>query len=325
MTNSQLDKEEQDYRELLENDPNNIGALANLGKVLSEKQNYSEAEIIFKRALKLAPEDEWILFELGYALSVQNKLDEAEEIFRKVLEKNQENTNVWFNLALILNRKQDWDGTKEAYRKVLEIDPKDAFTWLNLGVLHNKLKEIDKAEKAYRKALEIHPDYTKAAFNLGKLLEEKNDVFGAAEVLLETFKLNPYCTILLRDYFRVTKKSFYIPMVVNASPKKYFEFNEYRVVILDEIQSMGKIGYKYLLFLYKGDDVFPLFYVSLENNALYDELGGTSHFLCAFDKEQGHVNFGGFENETTIENFTQKALEVVSDKYKIKIDDFKEV
>ena len=325
MNNPNLDEEEKKYRETLKNDPNNISVLANLGKVLSEKQEFQKAEVEFKKALQLAPDDEWILFELGYALSVQDKLDEAEEIFRKVLKLNPENTNVWFNLALILNRKQDWDGTKDAYHHVLEIQPEDGYTWLNLGALHYRLKEIDEAETAYRKALEIHPDYTKAAFNLGKLLEEKGDAFGAAEVLLETFKLNPYCTILLRDYYRIVKKGYYIPMVVAATPQKYYEYNDYRVVILDNIQHMGQIGYKFLLFLYLGDDVFPLYYVSLENNNLFEELGGTSHFLCAFDKEQGHVNFGGFEEETTLENFTKKALEVIAQKYNLKMENFKEL
>ena len=37
MNNPNLDEEENKYRNILKNDPNNISVLANLGKVLSEK------------------------------------------------------------------------------------------------------------------------------------------------------------------------------------------------------------------------------------------------------------------------------------------------
>ena len=183
---------------------------------------------------------------------------------------------------------------------------------------------FDEEEKEYREILQNNPKNAKAALNLGNLLEEKGDMEGATKVLLESFKLNYYCTALLREYYRLTKNDFYIPMVIDANPEKHFEYKDYKAIALNIIKSMGRISYKYILYLYKGENVFPIYYVSLEKNNLFEELGGPSHFLCAFEKGQGHVNYGGFEEEVTIENFTRKALEIVMQKYKLD-EDFKEV
>ena len=145
----------------------------------------------------------------------------------------------------------------------------------------------------------------------------KKDPLAAAVVFLESFKLNPYCTLLLKGYFDATNKQFYIPWVVEATPVKELTIGKYKAVIVSEIKSMGKIGYDYIMFLFEGEEEIPMYFVSLENNTLYDEMGGPKDFLCAFDKEQGHVNFGGFELELNVENFEKKAIEIISSRFQV--------
>ncbi|MHA1309038.1 MAG: tetratricopeptide repeat protein [Candidatus Heimdallarchaeota archaeon] len=176
--------------------------------------------------------------------------------------------------------------------------------------------QLDKEEKQYRELLDMDPANAETAFKLGNLLLKKNDLKAAAVVFLEGFKLNPYCTLLLKGYCNATKSGFYTPSIINATPVRELTLGKYKAVILSEINSTGNIGYDLVMFLYEGDDPKPIFFVSLENNALYDEMGGSKNFLCAFD-ENGHSNFGGFELESTVDNFEKKAIGLVKSKYKI--------
>ena len=210
------------------------------------------------------------------------------------------------------------------------MQPEDSSTWLNLGVVQYDLNKLNAAEQAYKKALELKPKYTKAALNLANVLEEKGEINEAAEALLQAFKQNRYCTTLLREYYRLTKTGFYIPNIVEAYPEKYYDYKDkssnedYIAIVLDIIQSIGDIRYKYLLYFYQGEVDIPIYYVSLEKNNLFEELGGPTHFLCAFEKENSHLNFGGFDEDITIENFAKRALEIVAQKFEFEVKDFTE-
>ncbi len=316
LTDSKIN-EEAHLRDLVSRESDNVQAWANLGKVLNIKNDFIGAAEALSTALELKPDDEWILFEYGYALSMQDDFDKAEMVYRKLLTTKPNQISIWYNLALILNKKQDWEATRETYLKIIELEPNDKHSWLNYGVLLNRLGEFEEAEKAFRKALAIDSKYTKAALNLGLLLEEDlKKVSAAAEVYKQSFAENPYCILLLVHYYRAIGNNRYLPTIIDAQPKKDFSFEGFKAVVVDEIDSIGKIEYDYLLLLYDDKSSEPLFYVSLERNSLFIELGPPSHFLCGFD-ETGHQNYGGFEEETNLDNFTKKALEIVGNKYKI--------
>ena len=317
MTDQKINEEEAHWRDIVSRESENVEAWANLGKVLNIKNDFIGAVEALSTALEFKPDDEWILFEYGYALSMQDNYDEAEKIYRKLLTTKPNQISIWYNLALILNKKEDWEATREAYLKILELEPNDKHSWVNYGALLNRLRELEEAEQAFRKALAIDSKYAKAALNLGLLLEEDlSNVSAAAEVYKQSFAENPYCILLLAYYYRTIENNRYLPSIVDAQPKKDFTFEGFKAVVVDEIYSIGKIEYDYLLFLYDDKSNEPLFYVSLERNTLFNDLGPPSHFLCGFD-DSGHLNYGGFEEEVNLANFTKKALEIVGNKYEI--------
>jgi Tfp pilus assembly protein PilF len=79
----QLDAAEEEYRSIIEKQPDSVRAWVNLGNVRSRQGLASEAERAYRRALDLAPEDPdalnnlaWLLLEGGTAL------EEAESLAR---------------------------------------------------------------------------------------------------------------------------------------------------------------------------------------------------------------------------------------------------
>lgn len=302
---------EKKYRDLLKIDPNDLEALANLGMILSKKGDYKQAQKFLRKALNRAPEDEWLLFQYGYVLLLKNSLNEAELIFKKLVQKDAINPGSWFNLAMILARKGDLPEAKDAYLEVLHLTPKDKFAWVNLGIVYSQLRDYQEAEEAFRRALDIDPAYTRASINLGLLLERLNDNKGAAMVLRKAFENDPYCILLLKHLYRVTNTQFYVPLVKEGIIQKEIEIENYRAVVLGEIKSKGYIDYHYLLLFYEPGNIEPIYYVALETNAMYKNSSiPLIYFLCSFTKE-GHKNYGPFEWAVTLENFIQKATELI--------------
>ncbi|HUT81014.1 MAG TPA: tetratricopeptide repeat protein [Candidatus Bathyarchaeia archaeon] len=312
-----LDEEEQDYREMIKNDPQNVRAWANLGKVLNEKKDHEGAIEALQKALEIVPDDTWILFELGLTFSLMNQFKQAEEIYHKLVKLDPLSQDGWFNLALVSRYQLNFKGAIDAYQEVLKIDPYDVGVYLNIGVLYHQEGKVEEAEKTYRKALEIKPDYTKVSLNLGQLLlTNKHDIEGAAEVFKKGYENDPVCILLLSNYYKTTGEKRYIPAVVTAKIEKEYTFDKYRAALIDQIEAVGQIKYDYMLLLYEEDSIEPIYYVSLERNNLFSELGGFTHFICAFE-EKGHVNFGAYDLPVTLESFSKKAIDLVFEKYQI--------
>lgn len=76
---------------------------AHLGLILLVKKQVDEAEIEFKTAIALNPNDSIALFNFGGLLKSQNRLKEAEGVYRKVLSITPENAFTYNALAKILH------------------------------------------------------------------------------------------------------------------------------------------------------------------------------------------------------------------------------
>ncbi len=108
----------------------------------------------------------------------------------------------------------------------------------------------------------------------------------------------------------------YMPSIKEAKPLERIRLGAYDLVFLGEIESVGAIQYKYILVVYNVGDKKPIYFVSSEANALAGELGGGSHFLCAFEGE-GHVNFGCSDEWADYDTFADRALRMVKEKFKL--------
>ncbi len=108
----------------------------------------------------------------------------------------------------------------------------------------------------------------------------------------------------------------YMPSIKDAKPLERIRLGGYEIVFLGDIESVGAIRYKYIVIVFKIGEKAPIYFVSSEENALAKDLGGGSHFLCAFEGE-GHVNYGCSDEWADYDKFADRALQMVKDKFKI--------
>lgn len=176
--NKQLDKAEEKYLQVLEQDKTSVPTLANLAAIELELGHLETAEINIKQAVALAPDNPNSLFVLGRLKFSQRKYDEAIDAFSRAAKLDPQNAQAQYYLGLTLGEKGLRGPAETALRKAIQIDP--AF-----GDAHNSLAVIyitqqppltELARWHYQKALAA--GYPKNS-ELEKLLDATKSAAGA--------------------------------------------------------------------------------------------------------------------------------------------------
>jgi tetratricopeptide (TPR) repeat protein len=127
---------ERQYQQILATDPNNLGALSNLGVVYFRTGKIRAAESTLKKALAIAPNDDFVLTTLGIVHYQQSRFDDA------LME----------------------------LRRAIDINPNSATAHNYLGITASQKGRQQEAEKEILQAIAKNPSYADAHFNLAVVL-----------------------------------------------------------------------------------------------------------------------------------------------------------
>ena len=107
-----------------------------LGKILIQKKHFSKALDIFNNKLKNNPNDLRANFQIGKIFYELNDLDKSFQFFKKCDEIQPKTVNVLFNLALILQSTGKIKDAKKKYLDLISINPKDIKSYYGLSALN---------------------------------------------------------------------------------------------------------------------------------------------------------------------------------------------
>ncbi len=125
-------KAEELYQEFVEQQPDNVVALANLGVAQFRQGKLTAAQYALEKAIKADPTDAFSLTTLGAVMIEQSRIEDA-------------------------------IGYLERANETKADDP---ITLNYLGVASSQLGQFGKAEQSLRRAITVNPDYAEAHFNL---------------------------------------------------------------------------------------------------------------------------------------------------------------
>jgi len=110
---------EDELRTLLVFDPENFPALSLLGGIFYYSQRYDEAEVIYRKQVRLKPESPLVYSNLGSVLAKKEKLDEAIKTTAKATSLDPKSASAHLNLAgmyaVINNREAALKHFRQAY------------------------------------------------------------------------------------------------------------------------------------------------------------------------------------------------------------------
>ncbi|ALC38086.1 CG4341 [Drosophila busckii] len=166
----QWDEAERHHRAALALQPNQVAAHLSYGITLARNSSRAaEAEMWFKRALQLAPEQASVYHHYAEFLALQSRHHESAVYHCRAAELAPTDYALVVAAATslrLLDRKQE---AEHWYRKAVALRPNDAHAHTNLGAILHLLGRTHHAAASYKAALRLQPDDSITLGNLAKL------------------------------------------------------------------------------------------------------------------------------------------------------------
>ena len=173
-----FDRSEKEVRKALRIYPDYPEAHNLLGKILSEKEPLLyklRAELEFKRALENGPDNVDFLIDLGRFYQDRNNPYKAATLFERALELDPENPKIHYYLALSIDRKGLTNDAIDIANRALNIDPQFHKAQDFLNIVNERHIIFTRAEKDlpffepkyFEEALDLDESYSEIYFSLG--------------------------------------------------------------------------------------------------------------------------------------------------------------
>ncbi len=156
-------------------DPNLAGAVAGKAYVHRAEGEYDLAFKLYKKALKIDPNDSKVNHLIGMFFEYFGLYHQAIKYFSRAAELDPFYTWALHASALYLVKIGEYEKSIVYLNKALEIDQKDIICLFYLASIHIRKKEFNKAEEAITKAEEINPDRTSIQVFKARLLAAKGE------------------------------------------------------------------------------------------------------------------------------------------------------
>ncbi len=163
----------------------------NIGKLLVEAGDFSNAEPCYRQAVQLMPDDDQCRAEWIQLLIQMEKWDDAARELNLMLHRDPDHLDLRTNLVFVLAKSHRYQEAIEQGKKVLSSDPNSVKMLSNLSYLHEHCGQIEEAISAAEKAWELAPHSPEIANNLGIAYRSAHRIESAITAFEKAIELNP--------------------------------------------------------------------------------------------------------------------------------------
>ena len=153
--------------------------------------NISEAAKLYQDFINKGFNDHRVFSNHGVILQNLGKSQDAEISYRKAIKIKPDYAEAHYNLGTHLKAIDKLKDAELSYVQAIKINPNYAEAHCNLGNILRDMGKLQEAELSYLKAIEIKPDFADAYFNLGNILEELGKSEEAIKIGETAVRLNP--------------------------------------------------------------------------------------------------------------------------------------
>ncbi len=182
---------ERQYRQILDVDPSQAIAVANLGVILVATGRRQEGMICFQKSIALIPNVADTHYHLGNVHLSQGEVAEASRSFRQALALNPNLGAAHTNLGLALAGQGQLCEAASCFLQAVRLEPQDANAHYNLGTALKDLDRPAQAVECFRQTLRCNPDHQDAHINLGNVLKTLGKPAEAEACYRQALRINP--------------------------------------------------------------------------------------------------------------------------------------
>ncbi len=199
-------------KKILDSNPRHTGALGLLGLVSAIHGKLPAAIDLFRRAIRIEPENTVLNKNLARALVTEGRYEEGLKYYSRVATLLPENSEAYYDIACTYLKMGDADKAELHFNCALSLNQNNVNARVNLGGLLRMQGRHPEAIKHYELALKMSPTLREALTGLGLALQETGNLVTARKVLDRATNLYPedadahfnkaLCHLINADYER---------------------------------------------------------------------------------------------------------------------------
>lgn len=163
----------------------------NLGSAYHTEGQLERAEMEFRKALELSPNQAMGYSNLADIAIQRNRLEEAMHYVRKALAADPLYADAHYNLGKIHYLQNNPGDSQLALTETIRIKKDHFAAHFGLGILYMNEDRLKEAEAEFQKSIELNPFYENSLFNLGMVYSKEGRWEEAEEFWLKTIQLKP--------------------------------------------------------------------------------------------------------------------------------------
>jgi Flp pilus assembly protein TadD len=168
-------------------------ALFALGNHYQHQGQFVAAIACYQRALQEQPDNVALLCNLGVALAARGAVAEAIAHFQQALRLRADAAIAWCNLGHLLRLQGQLEAASEHLQQAVRLCPGVAEAHNNLGAVYLEQGELCRAIEHLQEAIRLKPGYVEAHTNLGSALRQRGQLTTALAHHQEALRLSPDC------------------------------------------------------------------------------------------------------------------------------------
>ena len=189
------------YKKVLKIDPNHFESIYLLGSLSVQTYNFDRAKNYYEKAIKIKPDDTNTLYNLGVVFAELGEAKKAISYYEKTIAIRPNHANTHNNLGVVYLKLGEYKKAISCFKQAIQIDPNYAAAHNNLGIVFKELGEHQKAISCYEKAIEIQPNHANAHNNLGNIFRKLKEFQKAANYFVRSATVFGNAQFLECTYF----------------------------------------------------------------------------------------------------------------------------
>jgi predicted O-linked N-acetylglucosamine transferase (SPINDLY family) len=180
------------WRRAVELAPDNAEAHFQLGNLFRERGEPDAARTEYERALASAPDHAGSINNLGLVLEALDDRERAEACYRQVLAANPQHPDALGNLASLLFEREAFRQSSTVYEHLCAVRRDiPAPVWVRRALAHQRAGDLAAAESCFREAAKLRPDDVTIQLNVGTVCYELQRYADAESAWLRAMELRP--------------------------------------------------------------------------------------------------------------------------------------
>lgn len=157
VTVNQIKRAIEQYKKIVEIDPENLDACVSLGGLFAQEKDFGKASEYFRKAVEINPERIDLYDTIASMLLQKGSKDMAIDMYRDAIESNPRAEKLYISLAALLeNDSKTTEAVSIMQQAVEKVGEKPELLAV-LGKFYRSQKKLSEAEKTLRKAYELEP------------------------------------------------------------------------------------------------------------------------------------------------------------------------